>query len=202
MTPEQLAVCAGITVEHAVFILPEIERVFLKRDISTPIRQIEFSACFGVETGFKLQEENLNYSASRLLVVFPKPFIGKDIDEYTHNPKKIANLVYAGHNGNGDEASGDGWNFRGRGWPQLTGRGNYKAAGIGIGIDLEKNPEKMLEIRTSAMVCGWFWGSRNLNVLADAGNTEKIAYKENGSLRGVEDRIRLVEAGKKAFGIT
>ncbi len=120
------------------------------------------------ETGRKMQpvEENLNYSAKRLLEVFPNRFTAATAGSYAHQPEKIANKIYANRIGNGDEASGDGWKYRGRGLPQLTGRANYKKFGDLLHIDLVGTPDLALgdngavEIMFHGMINGGFTGSK------------------------------------------
>ena len=97
--------------------------------ITTPLRFCHLIAQLALESGeFRYVEENLNYSADRLMVVFPKYFKDKaTAQRYARHPEMIANRVYANRMGNGDEASGDGWKYRGRGYIQLTGKQNYLA---------------------------------------------------------------------------
>ncbi len=120
------------------------------------------------ETGdtFQPVTENLNYSAKALLATWPKRFTPERAAEYAHQPEKIANYVYANRNGNGDEASGDGWKYRGRGDAQITGKGNYRAFNNVVHVDLVKNPELACnpqvayEIISYGMRNGTFTGRR------------------------------------------
>lgn len=113
--------------------------------------------------------ENLRYSASRLCAVWPKrfPTIASAVP-YANNPEKLANHVYANRLGNGNEASGDGWRYRGRGLMQTTGRSNYRATGAALGLPLDAVPELLEQPRPAALAAGQFWASRGCNALADS----------------------------------
>lgn len=107
------------------------------------------------------------------------------------NPQLIANQTYADRNGNGPTASGDGWRYRGRGLLQVTGRGNYRAAGVGIGQPLEAQPELLEQAEFAALSAAWWWLDRGLNELADVARLEEMTRLLNGGLIGLEDRLRL-----------
>lgn len=172
-----------------------------KYQINTEARMVEFVAQVGHESNrFNSVEENLNYSADGLMKTFGKYFptsIGAMT--YARQPQRIANRVYANRNGNGDEASGDGWMYRGRGLIQVTGRDNYKACGIELGIDCVNYPDYLKDTKYACMSAGWYWNSRNLNSLADFGNTVAITQRVNGGQNGIEDRLHLVQLIKKAM---
>lgn len=174
-------------------ILPDFE-------INTPKRVAAFLAQCGHESaGFSTLKENLNYSADGLNNTFPKYFknAGRDATQYARNPEKIANVVYANRMGNGDEASGDGWKYRGRGPIQLTGKDNYRA----FANDYFEDPETLLNdpdllidhIPTSLLAAVWFWQKNKLNVQADAGDIKLMTKKINGGYIGLEDRIKHYE---------
>lgn len=113
-----------------------------KFDIDGPLRLSHILGQASEETGsFTVFTENLDYSAEALQKLFPRHFLNDDEDDYARQPEKIANRIYANRMGNGDEASGDGYKFRGRGSLQTTGRSNYKALGDFLGVDLISNPE-------------------------------------------------------------
>lgn len=133
-------------------------------------------------------QENLNYSASLLLKTFPRYFDLTTSEAFARQPQRIANHVYANRLGNGDEASGDGWEFRGRGPIQLTGKSNYEAAGSALGLDLVGNPDAILAPTVGARVAGWFWASHRLNELADSGDFVQITRTINGGLLGLAER--------------
>ena len=169
-------------------------------DINTPKRVAAFLAQCGHESaGFSVLKENLNYSAEGLNNIFPKYFknAGRDATKYARQPEKIANVVYANRMGNGDEASGDGWKYRGRGPIQLTGKDNYRA----FANDYFEDPETLLNdpdllidhIPTSLLAAVWFWQKNKLNVQADAGDIKTMTKKINGGFIGLEDRIKHYE---------
>lgn len=160
-------------------------------DISTPQRIAAFLAQIGHESGsLKFIKENLNYSAQGLTKTFPKYFTPELANQYQRNPEAIANRVYANRMGNGPEESGDGWAFRGRGLIQVTGRTNYQACGDFLGVDIISDPSYLESPEGAARSAGWYWTSRNLNALADAGDMKQITKKINGGFIGLEDRLK------------
>ncbi|MCO2454033.1 glycoside hydrolase family 19 protein, partial [Pseudomonas aeruginosa] len=112
------------------------------------------------------------------------------------NPRAIANNAYASRNGNGDEASGDGWCYRGRGLLQITGRANYRAAGAGLGQPLEQEPELLEQPEWAAISAAWWWASHGLNDLADRGEFAAITRRINGGTNGQAERLALWERAK------
>lgn len=180
-------------------ILPDFE-------INTVSRVAAFLAQCGHESaGFTTLKENLNYSADGLNKIFPKYFIkaGRDANQYARNPEKIANVVYSNRMGNGDEASGDGWKYRGRGPIQLTGKDNYRK----FANDYFEDPETLLNdpdllidhIPTSLLAAVWFWQKNNLNKEADAHDIKTMTRKINGGYIGLEDRIHHYEQAMKVL---
>ena len=176
--------------------------------ISSSERLAAFLAQVAHESGhFRRLEENLNYSAKGLVGTWPKRFTSLDMAEgFARQPEKIANRVYASRLGNGDEASGDGWRFRGRGLIQLTGRGNYRTAGTALAMPLETQPELLLQRQAAALAAGHFWASHGLNELADneaADNDDEdfttISIKINGGRVGLADRFELWRRARAAF---
>jgi len=168
-----------------------LNATFDRFDINTPERQAAFLGQCGHESGgFKTLQENLNYSAEGLQKTWPKRFPAlADAEPYARQPEKIANKVYAGRNGNGDEASGDGWRYRGRGCIQLTGKANYSAAGDALDVDLLADPDIVATSQYAALTAGWFWSIHDLNPLADARDDLAITKKINGGTNGLDDRI-------------
>jgi putative chitinase len=157
--------------------------------ITTPERQAAFLAqCAHESMGFSRLTENLNYSAHGLLKTFSRYFTPEEAEDYAHQPERIANRVYAGRYGNGDEDSGDGWRYRGRGIIQLTFLDNYLAAGEKLDLDLVNNPDQAAEPWAAAYTAAWYWNSRGLNRYADAGDFITITRRINGGLNGLEDR--------------
>jgi putative chitinase len=139
---------------------------------------------------FRILEEGLNYSAAGLMKVWPKRFPTLEFaSQYAKNPKKIANLVYANRMGNRDEASGDGYRFRGRGCIQTTGSANYYHAGKALGVDFIMNPDLVAMPQYAALTAGFFWDTQKLNALAEAGNNLALTKRINGGTLGLEDRV-------------
>ena len=165
-------------------------------DISTYDRQAAFLAQVAHESGeCRRLEENLNYSAPGLQRTWPKRFPTTVIaTTYARQPERIANRVYANRLGNGDEASGDGWRFRGRGLLQTTGRSNHRDTGTAIGLPLEQQPELLEQPVPAALAAGYFWHSRGCNALADSrpGDDDdadfvRITKLINGGKHGLRD---------------
>jgi len=183
---EQQLTALGIDVK---WLQPLID-TFIKYNISTTQRQASFiGQCQHESNNFRTLEENLHYSAAGLMRVWPSRFTSDVVAQaYANNPEKIANKVYAGRMGNGDEESGDGWAYHGRGLIQLTGRDNYSACGASLGFALLTNPELLLQPKSACLSAGWFWGKRGLNALADAGDIETMTKRINGGLIGIDDR--------------
>ena len=148
---------------------------------------------------FKILEENLNYSASGLKGIFGKYFKDVDPKEYERQPQKIASRVYADRMGNGNEASGDGWKYRGRGFIQLTGKQNYADAGKALGIDLVNNPDLAADPKTAALIAIWFF-KKNIKRITDWTNVEQITKIVNGGVIGLADRKKEFDTYLTKFG--
>ena len=176
-------------------ILPEYE-------INTPKRVAAFLAqCAHESGGFKFLKENLNYKAESLVKVFPKYF--KTLDEankYAKQPQKIANKIYANRMGNGDEASGDGYSYCGRGLIQLTGKNNYTIFAESLEMDVKDVPEYLETFEGAVQSACFFWETNNLNVLADKGDILNMTKKINGGTIGLEDRIKHYNHALHVFG--
>ena len=142
--------------------------------------------------GYKALRENLNYSADGLNKIFPKYFVkaGRDANAYARQPEKIANVVYANRMGNGDEASGDGFKYRGRGLIQLTGKNNYTAFAQSIEESVEDVPDFLETFEGAVQSACWFWESNNLNQWADKLDIMTLTKRINGGTIGLEDRIQ------------
>lgn len=169
--------------------------------INTPARITAFLAQVGHETGEfmnKITEENLYYTtASRLPSVFGASyFVGKNLNDYTRNPEKLANLVYANKGGNGDTASGDGWKFRGRGIIQLTLRNNYQAFKDWSGVDVITNPDLLLDPKYAVLSATHYWMNNGLNALADRGDFETLTARINRAKQGMQHRKDLLARAK------
>jgi len=166
-----------------------------KFQINTPLRLAHFLAQCGHESGgFRATQENLNYSAKGLMGIFKKYFPTEAIaNAYQRNPQKIANKVYASRMGNGDEGSGEGYKFRGRGYIQLTGKDNYTAFGKSIGEDIPSNPD-VVASKYALLSAAWFFNKNGLHKMADGGATDavvtSITKRVNGGTIGLADRIK------------
>lgn len=166
-----------------------------KFGINTPLRLAHFLAQCGHESGgFRATQENLNYSAKGLMGIFKKYFPTAALaNAYQRNPQKIANKVYASRMGNGNEASGEGYKFRGRGYIQLTGKENYTAFGKAIGEDIISNPD-VVSSKYALLSAAWFFSKNGLHRMADEGASDqvvtKITKRVNGGTIGLPDRIK------------
>ena len=158
--------------------------------INTPKRVAAFLAQCGHESGgFVFVTENLNYSASGLMRVFPKYFPDLTIaKQYERNPKKIASRVYANRMGNGDEASEQGWIFRGRGILQLTGKDNYFWFGASLDLTPEQASEYLETFEGAAQSACWFWETNKLNKFVDGNDFKGLTRAINGGYIGLADR--------------
>lgn len=163
--------------------------------IDTPQRIAAFIAQIAHESGdFRYTEENLNYSWQALRKTWPNRFRTDEFAQgYHRNPGKIANLVYAGRYGNGDEASGDGWKYRGRGLIQITFHDNCLAYSQAIADpSIMDDPSQLAQPRHAAFSACWFWNNRGLSLLADSGTEaafNDISYRINGGWNGKQDRL-------------
>ncbi|WP_230946090.1 glycoside hydrolase family 19 protein [Burkholderia vietnamiensis] len=156
----------------------------------------------GVESArLSAVSENLNYSAEGLLATFPKYFSEAEAQQYARRPPAIANRVYASRYGNGNEASGDGWRYRGRGLVQITFHDNYQLCAVALGLPLVQQPDLLTDPANAAMSAAWWWRAHGLNALADAGQFQQITRVINGGLNGYSQRLYLYGAAKKALGI-
>lgn len=171
-------------------------------DITPTLRAAHFIAQIAHESaGFRRTVENLNYSAKGLLSTWPSRFDAASALAYERDPQRIANKVYAGRFGNGDEASGDGWRFRGRGLIQLTFRDNYRTASQAVFGDerLLDTPENAAAPQAMSKIAAWWWSSHRLNELADAGDIVGVTRTINGGLNGLEDRRQWLGKALAAF---
>jgi len=161
-------------------------------EIDSPQRVAAFIAqCTHESGGFKRLKENLNYKAESLRRVFPKYFATDELaKEYAHKQEQIANRVYGGRMGNGDESSGDGFRYCGRGLIQLTGRNNYTKFAESIGTAVEEVPALLETFEGAVKSACWFWKTNNLNQYADAGDILTMTKRINGGTIGLEDRIK------------
>jgi putative chitinase len=191
-TKEQLASIIGknpdIDYWHDALsqILPEYE-------INTPQRIAAFIAqCAHESGGFKFLQENLNYRAESLMKTWPRHFPTIEVaKQYERKPQMIANKAYANRMGNGDEASGDGWRYLGRGLIQLTGKNNYTFFAASVGIeDMEECVEYLQTFEGAVQSACFFWEQNKLNTWADKGDIKELTKRINGGFIGLEDRLK------------
>jgi len=169
------------------------QETFARFEINTALRKAAFIGQCGHESGgFRVLEENLNYKPEALMRVWPSRFDAENVDEYAHKPEKIANKVYAGRMGNGNEESGEGWKYHGRGLIQLTGKDNYTLCGDSLQADLLHHPELLVGQQYAALSAGWFWRKHGLNELADTKQYETMTKRINGGLLGQDDRLKRI----------
>lgn len=172
--------------------IPSIVKDF---EVNTSLRLAHFLAQCGHESGgFRLTQENLNYSAKGLMGIFKKYFPTQALaDAYARKPQKIANLVYGNRMGNGSETSGEGYKFRGRGYIQLTGKQNYTAFDAAVEDDILGNPD-LVSGKHALSSAAWFWKKNGLNIISDTGFTDevitKVTKRVNGGTIGLADRIK------------
>lgn len=181
-----------------------------KNGINTPLRLAAFWGQLHHESKLIPKSENLNYSAKRLLEVFKSDFdVNRDrwlspqekekVREIIGSPEKIANFVYANQNGNGNEASGDGWKYRGRYLIQTTGRANYEELQRATGIDFADRPDEHLNEVDSLIAAIFFWNKHRLNVYADRQDYRTMTKIINGGYNGYEDRLKDISFYKTIF---
>ena len=172
-------------------VIAQIPEVMQKFGIDTPTELAHFLAQCGHESGgFRVVNENLNYSAKGLQGIFKKYFPTPVLaEQYQRKPEKIANRVYASRMGNGDEASGEGFKFRGRGFIQLTGKSNYTAFGKAIGVDIVANPD-LVATKYPLLSAAWFFSKNCLSKCKDASDASVLAVTKcvNGGTIGLADR--------------
>jgi len=172
-------------------VITQIPEVMEKFKIDTATKLAHFLAQCGHESGgFRVVNENLNYSAKGLQGIFKKYFPTPVLaEQYQRKPEKIANRVYGGRMGNGDEASGDGFKFRGRGYIQLTGKDNYTAFGKAIGIDICTTPD-LVATKYPLLSAAWFFSKNCLKRCADASDATVLSVTKcvNGGTIGLADR--------------
>jgi putative chitinase len=208
-----------VTAEQLISVMPECSHVivrfvdplneaFERFEISTPLRKAAFLAQAGHEsTRFIRTEENLNYSANGLMRTFPDYFTPEQAKEFAYKPARIANKVYANKGGNGNEESGDGWKYRGRGVLQVGYMRNYLFAGKRL-TDSSRtfldDPDLLLLPEWSVRAACDYWDANDLNIYADrnsVGEFKALTRKINRGLRGLDDRTDLWRIAKKVLDV-
>lgn len=158
-------------------------------DINTPERVAGFLAQVGHESGgLRFTTEDLHYRAETLTRIWPQRFPPGVAESYAMQPERIANRAYADRMGNGDEASGEGWAYRGRGLIQLTGKDAYAAFSLAANNEALVKPDLVAETELAALSAGWFWVDKDLNALADAKDIVGMTIRVNGGTNGLDDR--------------
>ncbi|MGE1315995.1 glycoside hydrolase family 19 protein [Pseudomonas aeruginosa] len=206
ITEQQLLQILPNAGHRAGFFVPALNVAMERFGITSPIRVAALLAQVGHESAHLTRlVENLNYSAQGLAATWPSRYRGADGKpnalalNLARHPQAIANNTYASRNGNGDEASGDGWRYRGRGLLQITGRANYRTAGAGLGLPLEAEPELLEQPEHAARSSAWWWSTHGLNELADRGEFAAITRRINGGTNGQAERLELWERAKRVL---
>lgn len=199
LTADQVVAATGATLLRAARWLPHLTAAMHRHGIDTPARAAHFLAQVSVESGRLTRlEENLHYSAERLMVVWPSRFkTHAEATRYAGNPQALANNVYGGRMGN--VGPDDGWRYRGRGLKQLTGRANYLAYAKASGLDCVEHPELLLEPQHAADSAAWFWARTGCSALADAGDVRALTMRINGGLTGLGERAAQAAAALRAL---
>lgn len=178
--------------------------------INTPLRLAHFFAQIDAESGLKPISENLNYSSQGLRTTFLKYFPTIALSNmYARKPEAIANRVYANRMGNGDEKSGDGWKYRGRGFIQVTGKNNYIKLSKDTRLDYLNSPDFLLNEADAMISALWYWSINNLNKHADEDNLDAISDLINigrvtakyGDANGFQHRADLLKKYKLEFKV-
>jgi len=187
----KLAALKGHVPDAVIAQIPDTAKKF---GITNTLRLAHFLSQAGHESGgFKAVNENLNYSADGLKKIFPKYFPGNLSESYSRNPEKIANKVYASRMGNGDEASGDGWKYKGAGFIQLTGKANHQAFDKTVDDDIMANPS-LVATKYPLASAAWFFNNNKLWSICDQGATDQVVTsvtkRVNGGILGLQDRIK------------
>ena len=192
ITSDQL-IKAGVSTSNAAKYIVALNDTLAKFEINTHLRICHFLAQILHESSeLSVMIENLNYSAEGLLKIFPTHFNAEEAATFAHHPQAIANRAYANRMGNGDENSGDGSRYKGRGALQITGKDNYIQYHTDSGLDCVAHPE-LLELPENAiMVAGNFWNKHVLNAIADTDNILKITHAINGGVLGLNERTILL----------
>ena len=202
---------SDFTVEKLEQLIPEakygVDVWYKELNILLPVFSISSTnrvAAFIAQTvhesvGYKVLKENLNYKAAALQKVWPKHFNQSNASAYADNPEAIANKVYANRMGNGDESTGDGYKYCGRGLLQLSGKTNYMKFAQYAGISLEEAPEYVETPRGAVHSASWLWYVKNLNAYADANDFIGMTNRVSGGVFGVNERTKYYERAIKVL---
>lgn len=204
VTVEQLRKAVpNITDANCLKYIDILNNTFARYQVNTPLRVAHFLSQVGHESSsFAVMQENLNYSAEGLVRTFGKYFPTMQVArQYARQPMKIASKVYANRLGNGSEATGDGWTYRGKGAIQLTGKKNHEVYGKNVGVDFVANPELLLTLPHVIDCSGWYFSVMNLLPVCDNDNCKILTRKINGGYNGYDDRVKRLIFAKQALGI-
>lgn len=194
LAPVELLQEMGVAEQHAAIYIDDLVETLPAYGIAdNRPRMAHFFSQVLHESGMmRFDEENLNYSAKALRAVFSKYFkTMREAKKYHRKPEQIANRVYASRMGNGNEASGDGWRYRGRGLIQLTGRKNYAAFAEWIGDERVLDEPEIVAIEYAVQSAVFYWDRNKLNTLADRGDVKRVTKKVNGGYNGLAHRSEL-----------
>jgi putative chitinase len=195
--------CVGGNPPHAEHWYEALCHILPDYEIDTPQRLAAFLAQTAHESGgYRAIKENLNYRAVTLRKVFPKYFPTDELaNAYAGKPEMIANKVYGNRMGNGDETSGDGYRYCGRGLIQLTGKDNYTRYAQSLEISVEEASEHLTTFEGCVQSAAWFWENNNLNQWADKGDILTLTKRINGGTIGLEDRIKHYNHALHVLGV-
>lgn len=202
MTPDLLIAATGCLREDALRIARPIGDVLAQYQITGRLRVAAFLAQTAHESmRYHRLAEVMHYTdAERLMKLWPAKFPRfEGAMPYLRQPERLANYVYAGRMGNGSEASGDGWAFRGRGLIQITGRELYEAFGAEIGEPVVAHPDLVAQPAYAALSAAWYWKKIGANVLADEGQFDRITRRINPAMAGADDRRLLYQRAFRAL---
>lgn len=181
--------------------LVENREILRAAGITTPQRFYHFMAQIATETGGLLRlDENMNYSAERLLVIFPKRVNPEQARRLANRPVAIANHVYGNRLGNRGRQTNDGWNYRGSGFIQLTGRTNFLSRGKEVQLDLAANPDLVRAAKEGLLAAAAYWSARQINPIADANVIEDVRRAVNGGQIGIKEARLWLARAHRAFG--
>ena len=188
--PRQQGSTSDLPIRNAGPAEARVMRAAMKAGITKTSELAALLAQAAHETGnWSRMGENLSYSAAGLQETWPVIFRDPRIaQKYARNARATANRAYANRMGNGDERSGDGWRYRGRGYIQITGRDNYRRAGKALGLDLENNPDLALKPDNAARIAVWYWKNRVKPDVRDWYDVRRVTAQINPALKGLDDR--------------
>ena len=191
----------GVNDERAEMFAPLLDDACPQWEIDEASEIAAFVAnCTHESARFTRLEENLNYSGDALLKLWPRRVSPQVARRIARKPQQIANVVYSNRMGNGDEFSGEGWDFRGRGLIQCTGKNNYSALSYAWGVDCVAEPEKLTTPLGAVVSACWFWKTNGCNELAQAERWKDLCLRINGGLNGYAERMELLETALEHLG--